>query len=40
MRNLKNGVAGLMALSLAATGVVATIGVVAAQDDETVIGVS
>ncbi len=40
MQNLKRGVAGLMALSLAATGVVATIGAVAAQDDDTVVGVS
>ena len=40
MRDLKKGVAGLLALSVAAAGAVATVGAVAAQDDDLVIGVS
>jgi D-xylose transport system substrate-binding protein len=40
MQNLKRGVAGLAALSIAAAGVVGTVGVVTAQDDELVVGVS
>ena len=40
MQNLKRGVAGLAALSIAASGVVGAIGAVAAQDDELVVGVS
>ena len=40
MQNLKRGVAGLAALSIAAAGVVGAAGAVAAQDDELVVGVS
>jgi D-xylose transport system substrate-binding protein len=40
MHGLKRGIAGLMAVSLAAAGAIATIGSVAAQDDELVVGVS
>ncbi len=40
MQNLKRGVAGLAALSIAAAGVVGTFGAVTAQDDELVVGVS
>ena len=40
MRNTKKGVAGLLALSVAAAGTMASIGAVAAQDDETIVGVS
>lgn len=40
MRDLKRGMAGLAALSLAAAGVVGSVGIVAAQDEGTVIGVS
>jgi D-xylose transport system substrate-binding protein len=40
MRNTKKGVAGLLALTVAAAGSMASIGAVAAQDDETIVGVS
>ncbi len=40
MRNMKKGTAALLALAVAAAGTVASVGVVAAQDDETVVGVS
>jgi D-xylose transport system substrate-binding protein len=40
MRNLKRGVAGLAALSVAAAGVIGSVGIVAAQDDGPIIGVS
>jgi len=40
MRTMKKGLVGLMALSIAAAGSLATVGVVAAQDDEVIIGVS
>jgi len=41
MRNLKKGMAGLLALTVAGAGVMATVGVVAAQDDDKVtVGVS
>jgi D-xylose transport system substrate-binding protein len=40
MQNLKRGVAGLAALSIAAAGVVGTFGAVTAQDDELIVGVS
>jgi len=40
MQNLKRGVAGLAALSIAAAGVVGTFGAVTAQDDELTVGVS
>ncbi len=40
MRNMKKGVVGLMALTVAAAGSMASIGAVAAQDDACVVGVS
>jgi D-xylose transport system substrate-binding protein len=40
MRNLKKGTAALLALTVASAGVMATVGAVAAQDDEVVVGVS
>ncbi len=40
MRNMKKGVVGLMALTVAAAGSMASIGAVAAQDDELIVGVS
>ena len=40
MRNTKKGVVGLLALTVAAAGSMASIGAVAAQDDELVVGVS
>jgi D-xylose transport system substrate-binding protein len=40
MQNTKKGVAGLLALTVAAAGTMASIGAVAAQDDETIVGVS
>jgi len=40
MRTMKKGVVGLMALTVAAAGSMASIGAVAAQDDETIVGVS
>ena len=41
MRNLKTGAAALLALTVASAGVMATVGAVAAQeDDEIVVGVS
>jgi D-xylose transport system substrate-binding protein len=40
MQNTKKGVAGLLALTVAAAGSMASIGAVAAQDDETIVGVS
>ena len=40
MRTIKKGVVGLMALTVAAAGSMASIGAVAAQDDELVVGVS
>ncbi len=40
MNDLKKGVAGLLALSVATAAAVATVGAVAAQDDELVVGVS
>jgi len=40
MRNTKKGVVGLLALTVAAAGSMASIGAVAAQDDETIVGVS
>jgi D-xylose transport system substrate-binding protein len=40
MRNTKKGVAGLLALTVAAAGSMASIGAVAAQDDQLVVGVS
>jgi len=40
MRTMKKGLVGLMALSIAAAGSLAMVGVVAAQDDEVIIGVS
>jgi D-xylose transport system substrate-binding protein len=40
MHDLKKGVAGLLALSVATAAAVATVGAVAAQDDELVVGVS
>jgi len=40
MRNMKKGVVGLVALTVAAAGSMASIGAVAAQDDACVVGVS
>ena len=40
MRTWKKAMVGLMALTVAAAGSLATVGVVAAQDDELVVGIS
>lgn len=40
MRTWKKGMAGLLALSIAAAGSLATVGVVTAQDDDLVVGIS